>query len=526
MDTKSIRKIMLKNEENLSQYASKDSDAIRLKPIEDDMRPNYFRDTDRIIHSLSYTRYLDKTQVFTHWHNDNVSRRIIHVQLVAKIARTIGRALSLNEDLIEAIALGHDIGHVPFGHPGEAILNEISLKYTKEHFAHNVESVRELMVLENNGKGTNVSVQVLDGILCHNGEFVLGEYHPVHKTKEDFLRDYELCYKDINHIKSLCPMTLEGCVVRISDMIAYLGRDIEDAIRIGVLDPFSIPKEITSVLGKNNREIVNTIILDIIENSIDKPYIKLSDQVFNAMVALKKFNYQNIYYKANTPEKLKYYEQVFNELFVYYRDNIGDERCSINTVFLNSMDTDYLNNTSIERKVIDYLAGMTDDFILKEYDLIKTKVVKRTRGFEIVSAYKDKDIHLPIRKTKNSAAYDIEAAEDIIIPPYKFGDKPTLIPTGLKAYCQEDEYYIVVSRSSGPKKGLMMSNGIGIIDSDYYNNSSNEGHLFFQYYNFSEHELLIKKGEPIGQVIFQKFLKVDNDYAKGERKGGFGSTDK
>ncbi len=362
-----FRSIMLNNEKNFSKYATRDSDAIRLKPLEDDLRPNYFRDTDRIIHSLSYTRYTDKTQVFTHWHNDNVSRRIIHVQLVAKIARTIGRALSLNEDLIEAIALGHDIGHVPFGHPGEKILDEISMKYDGTHFAHNVESVRELMYLENNGYGTNVTIQVLDGILCHNGEFVQGEYFPKKKTKEDFLNDYNSCYQDDSYIKILVPMTLEGCVVRISDMIAYLGRDIEDAIRLGVLEKSAIPESISSVLGDNNREIVNTIILDIINNSFDKPYIRLSDKVLKAMKDLKKFNYENIYYKANTTESLSFYTKLMNELFVYYRDNIDNPKCSINSVFLNSMNEDYLRNTSVNRKVIDYIAGMTDDFILKEY---------------------------------------------------------------------------------------------------------------------------------------------------------------
>lgn len=367
-----IRSIMLNNEKFLSKYATLDNEAIRLSAFEEDFRPNYFRDIDRIIHSLSYTRYIDKTQVFTHWQNDNISRRIIHVQLVAKIARTIGRALSLNEDLIEAIALGHDIGHVPFGHPGEAILDKISMKYEGVHFAHNVESVRELMVLENNGKGTNITVQVLDGILCHNGEFVLGEYRAKKKTKEDFLDDYEKCYKDSEYIKKLVPMTLEGCVVRISDLIAYLGRDIEDAIRVKVLNPNAIPEEITSILGKNNREIVNNIIVDIVNNSFGKPYIKLSPTVFKAIKDLKEFNYKNIYYKANTKESLKYYENIFNELFLYYKENIDDPNNSINRVFLHSMDKDYLEKTSVNRKIIDYLAGMTDDFIIKEYELMKS----------------------------------------------------------------------------------------------------------------------------------------------------------
>ncbi len=148
------------------------------------------------------------------------------------------------------------------------------------------------------------------------------------------------------------------------------------------------------------------------------------------------------------------------------------------------------------------------------------------RGFEVVTEYKDKDIHLPVRKTKYAAGYDVEAAEDVIIPAYKFGTKPTLIPTGLKAYCGEDEYFMLVNRSSGPKKGLIMANSIGIVDYDYYNNESNEGHFYFQYFNFLDHDIEIKKGDIIGQVIFQKYLTVDDDKAEGIRTGGFGSTDK
>ena len=150
----------------------------------------------------------------------------------------------------------------------------------------------------------------------------------------------------------------------------------------------------------------------------------------------------------------------------------------------------------------------------------------RLRGFEIAKGYEDKDIHIPVRKTKNSAGYDVEAASDVIIEPYKHGMKPTLIPTGLKAYCQDDEYYILVNRSSGPKKGFVMANSIGIIDADYYGNESNDGHFYFQYWNFGDKALEIKKGDVIGQVIFQKYLTVDDDNAAGMRTGGFGSTNK
>ena len=150
----------------------------------------------------------------------------------------------------------------------------------------------------------------------------------------------------------------------------------------------------------------------------------------------------------------------------------------------------------------------------------------KTRGFEIAKGYEDKGITLPIRKTKHSAGYDIAAAEDVIIPVYQPGTKPVLIPTGLKAYCAPDEFFILVNRSSGPKKGFVMSCGIGIVDADYYNNETNDGHFFFQYYNFSNQNIHVKKGDIIGQVIFQKYLLVDDDVAEGVRKGGFGSTNK
>ncbi len=149
----------------------------------------------------------------------------------------------------------------------------------------------------------------------------------------------------------------------------------------------------------------------------------------------------------------------------------------------------------------------------------------RQRGFEIAKGWEDKGINLPIRKTKYSAAYDIEAAEDIVIPKYYPGIKPTLIPTGLKAYCMEDECFLLLNRSSGPKKGLMLANGIGLADSDYYGNEDNDGHFFFAYFNCSDHDIEIKKGDAIGQIIFIKYLTVDNDIAGGKRTGGFGSTD-
>ena len=254
----------------LSKYACPYENGIRINPESEDLRPSFFRDIDRIIYSLSYTRYLDKTQVFTHEENDHLSRRMTHVQFVSKIARTIGRALNLNEDLIEAAALGHDLGHTPYGHVGERILNELSLEHNEGYFNHNIQSVRVLMNIENYGKGQNISLPVLDAIMCHNGEFALGEYYPKDKNLEEFLSEYHSSYKDKSILKTLKPMTLEGCVVRISDMIAYLGRDIEDGVRLGIISFEDIPKKIADILGTSNREIVNVIVFDIINNSIGK----------------------------------------------------------------------------------------------------------------------------------------------------------------------------------------------------------------------------------------------------------------
>lgn len=365
----SVKKNMLNHEKKLSKYATKSKEAFRFKKEKDDIRPPFFHDIDRIIYSLAYTRYINKTQVFSLTENDHISKRMIHVQFVSKIAKTIGRALGLNEDLIEAIALGHDLGHVPFGHVGESILNELSVKYDHTYFNHNVQSVRQLMVLENHGSGRNISVQVLDGILCHNGEFLQGEYHPKKKTPEDFIRDYEETYVNRDAIAHLVPSTLEGCVVRLSDMIAYLGRDIDDAITLGVLDRSQIPESITSVLGNNNRDIINTIILDIIKNSDNKNYIKMSTKVYNAMNDLKKFNYNEIYKKANTPEEVKLYKEMFQIVFRSCLEAVQNKNHNhdIYKYFLNDMDLTYHSTTNDNRMVIDYIAGMTDDFLIYEY---------------------------------------------------------------------------------------------------------------------------------------------------------------
>ena len=369
------KKNFLKKENNLSKYATKTSDAIRLREDKEDIRPAFFRDIDRIIYSLSYTRYLDKTQVFTKSENDHISKRITHVQFVSKIARTIGRALSLNEDLIEAMTLGHDIGHTPLGHSGEAILNDISRRELGEYFAHNIQSVRHLMSVEHYGEGLNLTIQVLDGIMCHNGEILDAKYEPVSKTKEEFLKEYEEAYYDLKKANKNHPMTLEGCVVRISDVIGYIGRDIEDAIMIGKIKREDIPNEITSVLGTTNKEIINTIILDIIENSMDKPYIKMSKKVYDALLKLKNFNYQHIYQYSLSQEEKEFYTRGMNCIYEHYLNDLENKNMDsiIYQIFLNNQCSSYLDYTSNKRKVIDFIAGMTDEFFIKEINKYTTK---------------------------------------------------------------------------------------------------------------------------------------------------------
>ena len=361
----------LLKEKNLSEYACKSDAAVRFRDEDDseDIRPPFFHDIDRIIYSLSYTRYMDKTQVFTRSKNDHISKRITHVQMVSKIARTIGRALSLNEDLIEAIALGHDIGHTPLGHEGEALLNEISLREMGEYFAHNIQSVRHLNFVEKDGKGLNLCIQVLDGIMCHNGEILSSMYEPQAKDKDEVMREYLDAYHDLSKANKNRPMTLEGCVVRISDVIGYIGRDIEDAIMIGKIKRDEIPQNIVDVLGCNNKDIINTIILDIINNSMDKPYIKMSEDVYRALFDLKKFNYDYIYKYSLTNDEKEHYKAGMEKIYNRYLNDINNKNQeSVIYRFLDTQDEIYLKNTSDKRKVIDFIAGMTDEMFLREIE--------------------------------------------------------------------------------------------------------------------------------------------------------------
>lgn len=359
---------MLIRENVLSKYACKSEDGILLNEDKEDIRPIFFRDIDRIIHSLGYTRYIDKTQVFSFAKNDHITHRVLHVQLVSKIARTIGRSLRLNEDLIEAIALGHDIGHSPFGHKGEKYLSDICIKENIGYFCHNAQSVRVLKELE----GLNISLQTLDGILAHNGEILINKYKfNQNKTEEDFVIDLNNAFHEKDHSRKIVPMTLEASVVRLSDIIAYVGRDIEDSIKMGIIQREDLPKSITDVLGDNNSKIVDTLIKDIIINSFDKPYLTFSDEVFEALMKLKDWNYKYIYASEEANKHQYIIEDLFYKLYYCYLDKVksfdsGYSKLSESEKnlydFINKKD----NLADIKRAIIDYIAGQTDQYFLNE----------------------------------------------------------------------------------------------------------------------------------------------------------------
>lgn len=362
----------LKKEESLSEFACKTTSAIRFhgedREEEFNVRPEFFRDADRILHSTAYTRYMDKTQVFSMFRNDLITHRGLHVQFVSKIARTIGRSLRLNEDLIEAIALGHDLGHVPFGHFGERTLNEICIKNDLGYFLHNAQSVRVLQELENGGKGLNITLQVLDGILCHNGEMLEKKIKPDYeKTKEQFLEEYEKCWNEKGYDTKIRAMTLEGCVVRISDIIAYIGRDIEDAIVVNLIKREDIPEDIVKVLGNKNSQIIDKLVEDILLNSYGKAYLELSEDVFVALKKLLDFNYKNIYLNSKKAENERKSVPIFNILFEKYKIDVKNKTGDIYELFYKQMCEDYTNNNNYGKIVVDFMAGMTDQFFMDQF---------------------------------------------------------------------------------------------------------------------------------------------------------------
>jgi dGTPase len=354
--------------ERLSQWACLSHSAIRGRNeehIASGHRQNFSLDTDRILHSLAYSRYIDKTQVFYLVKNDHITHRVLHVQLVSKISRTIGRLLRLNEDLIEAIALGHDIGHAPFGHDGEKFLSKLSLQHGIGNFLHNLQSVRFLEKIERKGRGWNLTLQVLDGILCHDGELHASELRP--DREKDFKKFYEeIRGKAAVPALDILPMTLEGCVVRMSDTISYIGRDIEDAIRLNIITRNDIPEECRRVLGETNGTIVYSLVEDLASNSLGKPYVCFSDEVAEALKRLKEFNRERIYSGDLPWKQTPKIELMFDLLFEKYLNDLArkDDGSEIYGEYLKGMSAEYTQNTSEPEIVRDFMAGMTDEYFM------------------------------------------------------------------------------------------------------------------------------------------------------------------
>ena len=351
--------------------AAYSKDAIRRYPekrIELGHRQNYAVDSDRILHSLAYARYIDKTQVFYLVDDDHITHRVLHVQLVSKISRTIGRFLGLNEDLIEAIALGHDIGHCPFGHDGEAYLSEVCVKHGLSPYQHNLQSIRFLEDIENKGKGLNLTLQVLDGILCHDGEIHVQALGPQpNKTFESF--DKEITDKSANPRLELLPMTLEGCVVRIADTISYVGRDIEDAIRLNLIRREQLPRRCVDQLGDTNGTIVYNLVTNVIANSMGTDAVSFSLPVSEALQELKEFNLQNIYLNRTIKPNPNDIRHLFYMLYERYLDDLktGNQASIIFSEYLNDMSAAYRSNASPPEIARDFIAGMTDKFFLRQF---------------------------------------------------------------------------------------------------------------------------------------------------------------
>ena len=335
--------------------------------LEEGYRQTFSVDVDRILHSRAYTRYIDKTQVFYLIHHDHITHRVLHVQLVSKIARTIGRYLGLNEDLIEAIALGHDIGHTPFGHDGEKFLSELCRAGGIGDFHHNVQSVQFLDRVERKGRGWNLCLQTLDGILCHDGE-VHNQVLKPERNKTFEMLEKEMALKKENLSPQLMPMTLEGCVVRMADTISYIGRDIEDAIRLNMIKRSDLPKEIVDVLGNTNGTIVYHLVTDVINTSFQNTYIAFSRKISEALKRLKDFNLERIYMNPKIKKDTDTIKTLFGILFEKYLDDIENKNRSsvIFKGFLEDMSEDYIQNHRKEEIVRDFIAGMTDQYFLRQ----------------------------------------------------------------------------------------------------------------------------------------------------------------
>ena len=361
----------------VSPYATKNEDVIRRAERQSDVpqiyRPPFSKDADKILNSLYYNRYADKTQVFSFYRNDDISRRALHVQLVSRIARNIGAVLGLNADLIEAIALGHDLGHTPFGHAGEHALHALYHARTGKCFRHNLHSVRVLDTVV----PYNISLQTLDGIVCHNGELPMAEYHPQPMTEfSAFDARMEACIRDEDGDRKLIPATLEGCLVRICDMLAYLGKDRQDAVRAHLIASEDIFTE--TAVGKSNAEVINNLEVNLIEYSYGKPYLMLDEAHFYALKQLKDENYKKIYMQEQVQQQVRdsiipMMEQMYEQI---YRDAVShDESSCLYRHHIAAVDEKRIwypaaqpyAETDPDGLTVDFIAAMTDDYFVDYY---------------------------------------------------------------------------------------------------------------------------------------------------------------
>lgn len=360
----------------LSPHRFRDEDVLRREDKPHDAatlaRPAFARDIEKILNVPAYNRYAGKTQVFSFVEDDDICRRGLHVQLVSRVARSIGRLLGLNLDLIEAIALGHDVGHTPFGHAGERFLDAVYRHSTRRRFSHNVHSVRVLDKLYRR----NVSLQVLDGVLCHNGEFACQELRMGSVSSFEQLDALvESCYRDQDVIGTLRPSTLEGCVVRVSDMIAYIGKDRQDAIDRGLIPSLDVFE--SDYIGVDNARIINNMTADIVNCSYGSDRIRMSEAAFADLKRAKQQNYELIYGREGTSEdESNVVQDMFRRMYGRLREDVerGDESSAVFKHHIRKLcersrtftQEAYLAEGP-DAIVMDYLASMTDDYFLALY---------------------------------------------------------------------------------------------------------------------------------------------------------------
>jgi len=365
------RRFLAEEDSRLSPFATPHSRARRARPIGDsDYRSEFARDRDRILYSGGFRRYVGKTQVvyFASQFDEHITNRAIHTIQVSQISRTIGRLLRLNLDLLEAIALGHDLGHPPFGHDGEAFLDELCHEYGIGHFQHNIHSLYYVDRIANSNQGLNLTFQVRDGLLFHDGESLKLSLTPCRNRREEDIQTYIASARQGKPLDWV-PSTLEGCVVRICDMVAYVGQDIEDAVRMGILEKESIPKEVSRTLGSTNSEIIHFLVSDLVSSSLNIDAIRMSEPVAESFRILRDFNYQRIYMHPRIRRERERIKNAFRMLFEHFLKVLeqGKSDSIIFKHFLNNRSTEYLETTSPAEKVRDYLATMTDRYFTQVF---------------------------------------------------------------------------------------------------------------------------------------------------------------